>query len=250
MKIHRFVRLALVLGAMALTGPGAFAQEAATKHIPLQKTIGQQTPTGPVPSLAVINAAGATLADGKLTLTGVAANSIVFADRPVRAAGHVLTAQFIMQWDEGKDSFAIDPPNATVSVIGGGGTAISDAVVTLTAPSLDGDTLTFDVAVLEGSLDGATGPAAVFIDHFAGGYHGGGVHGSYGHVGDVSYAHVGGYHGGDYHGGTYWHAPAYHGAWYGSGAGFVAGAAVGAAAGAAAANAYPPCGYAPYPPCY
>ena len=120
-----------------------------------------------MPSLAVINAEAATLEGGKLILTGVAANSIVFADRPVRAAGHVTTAQFIMQWDEGKDNFAIDPPNATVSVIGGDGSQISDVVVTLLTPVLEGRHLTFDVAVLEGSLNGATGPAAVFIDHFA-----------------------------------------------------------------------------------
>ena len=33
MKIRQFARLALVLGGMALTGPGAFAQEAAAKRI-------------------------------------------------------------------------------------------------------------------------------------------------------------------------------------------------------------------------
>ena len=217
---------------------------------PTGKTIGQVTPTGPVPSLAVINSAGAKLEDGKLILTGVSANSIVFADRPVRAAGHVSTEQFIMQWDEGKDNFAVDPPNATVSVLGGDGSDVNDVVVTLKAPKLEGGTLTFDVAVLEGSLNGASGPAALFIDHFSGGgFHGGGFHGG-GYYG-------GGYHGGyahvdAWHGGAYWHAPVYHGAWYASGV--AAGAAVGAAVGAAAAAPYyyggPQCGYYPYPPCY
>ena len=126
-------------------------------NVPLEKTIGTVTPTGPVPSLAVINSAGAKLDGGKLVLTGVSANSIVFADRPVRAAGHVATEQFIMQWDEGKDNFAIDPPNATVSVLGGDGSGVSDAVVTLKSPKLDGGNLTFDVTVLEGSLDGGSG---------------------------------------------------------------------------------------------
>jgi hypothetical protein len=45
-----------------------------------------------VASLAVINSDGATLQGNKLTLKGVTKNSIVFADRPVRAAGHVLTS--------------------------------------------------------------------------------------------------------------------------------------------------------------
>ncbi|CAH2402094.1 hypothetical protein [Mesorhizobium ventifaucium] len=250
MNVNRIMTTIALAGGLALATAGAMAQD--TAHVPLQKTIGQTTPTGPIPSLAVINSQGATLYGGKLVLTGVSKNSIVFADRPVRAAGHVTTEQFIMQWDEGKDNFAIDPPNATVSVLGGVGSDVSDAVVTLKAPKLEGTTLTFDVAILEGDLAGATGPAALFIDHFGGGFggggfHGGGFQGGYAHVGNATFAHVGGYHGG-----AYWHAPVYHGAWYGGGAvaaGVVAGAAIGAAA--AAPYAYRPyCGYYPYPPCY
>ena len=47
----------------------------------LQKTIGQARPQI-VPSLIVLNSRDARLDGGKLTLSGVAANSIVFADRP------------------------------------------------------------------------------------------------------------------------------------------------------------------------
>ena len=50
-----------------------------------------------VPSLAVLNSKGAILQGNKLTLSDVSPNSIVFADRPVRAAGHVLTSEFIKQ---------------------------------------------------------------------------------------------------------------------------------------------------------
>jgi len=267
----RHIAFAALFAGGLVSATDAFAQDATKRpHVPLEKTIGQVTPTGPVPSLAVINSDGATLEGNKLVLSGVSANSIVFADRPVRAAGHVTTEQFIMQWDEGKDNFAIDPPNATVSVLGGDGSDVSDAVVVLKSPKLEGTTLTFDVSVLEGSLNGAKGPAAVFIDHFGGGFGGGGFHmggfagggfhGGFGHVGDVGFAHVGGWHAGGY-----WHAPVYHGAWYGgAGAGLVAGAAVGAALARPYYNdaygnsdynngygAYPPyCGYYPYPPCY
>jgi hypothetical protein len=249
------------LSLWAATG-AALAQEAAKKpHVPLEKTIGERAAPRPTPSLAVINAAGAKIDGGKLILTGVAPNTIVFADRPVHAAGHEMTKQFIMQWDEGKDSFAKDPPNATVSVLGANPGEVGDAVVVLKSPKLDGTTLTFDVAVLEGNLAGASGPAALFIDAFAFRGPGGG-----------GFAHVGGFGGG----GDYWHAPAYHGAWYGrpggsvniigapvygGGAGAVAaGAALGLGAGALAASAArpyaypypapPPCGYYPYPPCY
>src|SRR6185436_5750416 len=117
--------LVLIAGGLCAAAGGALAQDAAVKpHVPLQKTIGVVTPTGPVPSLFVVNSAGARLEGDKLTMTGVAMNSIVFADRPVRAAGHVTTEQFIMQWDEGADNFTKDPPNATISVLGGDGSKV------------------------------------------------------------------------------------------------------------------------------
>ena len=222
MAFNHLTTLAMIAG-LALAAGAAQAQEAAKKpHVPLEKTIGQAKAAGPVPSLAVINSQGAKLEGNTLTLTGVSANSIVFADRPVRAAGHVPTDQFIAQWDQGKDSFAKDPPNATISILGGDN--VSDAVVTLKSAKLEGGNLVFDVAVLEGNLEGVTGPAALFIDHF--GWGGGGY----------------GWHGG------YWRP---RGAFY-------AGAMVGAAVGAAAASPYyqpypyypPRCGYYPYPPCY
>jgi hypothetical protein len=221
---------ASLLGA---SSTAALGEDAITA--PAQKTIGSPK-TEMVPSLAVLNSRGASLDNGKLTMSGVSANSIIFADRPVRAAGHVLTAHFIKQWDEGNDSFSKDPPNATISVLSSDGLSVKDAVVVLKAPKLEGDQLTFEVAVLEGDLAGADGPASLFIDWFAAGGYGRGV--------------------GVWHGGGYgWHAPVYRGAWYGA-AGLAAGAAIGAAAAAPYYHPYypppppPACGYYPYPPCY
>ena len=236
--------LGLCAGLAALVGaPLALAQDAITA--PAQKTIGQPAKGDMIPSLAVINSRGATLKGATLTMTGVGLNSIVFADRPFRAAGHVLTKHFLKEWDEGSDSFAKDPPNATISVLSAEGDSVEDAVVVLKSPKLEGENLTFEVSVLEGGLSKATGPASLFIDWFAAR--------GYGGRGFVA----GGYHGGGW-----------HGAWYGHPAGIGVGAAavgLGAAAvGAAAASAYyhpygypyyapPPsaaCGYYPYPPCY
>src|SRR3954453_17395819 len=202
----------LLLGSgLAVMASGAHAQDAAKKpHVPLQKSIGEVTPTGPVPSLAVINSDGAKLEGGKLVLTGVTTNTIVFADRPVRAAGHVTTEQFIQQWDEGKNNFAAHPPNATVSVLGGDGSKVSDAVVTLKSPQLAEGTLIFDVAVLEGSLNGAAGPVALFIDPFVGRF-GGGFGGV--RVGGFAGARYAGFRGGAWDADRYWHAPVYRGAW-------------------------------------
>ena len=115
-----------------------------------------------VPSLIVINARGATLQGQTLTLAAVSPNSIVFADRPVRAAGHLLTQHLLEEWTLG--SFAKDAPNATVSVLSKDGASVRDAVVELRDPHLAGDQLTFNVRVLEGNLSGADGPASVFVD--------------------------------------------------------------------------------------
>ena len=164
-------RTGCMIIALLLSGAApALAQTTPStpQHMPLQKTIGQAKPEI-VPSLIVMNARGASLQGGKLTLTGVAPNSIVFADRPVRAAGHSLTTDLLSEWSPGNDSdesFTKDPPNATVSVFSADGSKIRDAVVVLKTAKLEGDRLTFDVDVLEGELTGGDGPAALFIDRF------------------------------------------------------------------------------------
>ncbi|MBY5710547.1 hypothetical protein [Rhizobium leguminosarum] len=221
----------IAIAAGLLSSTPVLAQDAISA--PAQKTIGASK-SKMVPSLAVLNSGGARLENGKLTMSGISAVSIVFADRPVRSAGHVLTSEFIKQWGEGADSFAKDPPNATISVLSGKGDSVADAVVVLKTPKLEGANLTFDVAVLEGDLTGADGPASLFIDWFA-------ARGPYGGVAV---------------GGAGFRAPVWRGGWYAHpgayyGAGVVAGAAIGAAV-AEDRRYYPPpaCGYYPYPPCY
>ncbi|UVF19604.1 hypothetical protein HPT29_000115 [Microvirga terrae] len=152
------IRLAIVLTVLCA---GAQAQDAIRE--PSQKQIGKVKPEVE-PALIVMNSAGARLEGNRLVLTGIAPSSIIFADRPVRAAGHALTAHLLEEWPAGSDSFAKDPPNATVSVFDKAGSSVKDAVVTLKNPRMDGSQLTFEVAVLEGDLRNADGPASVFID--------------------------------------------------------------------------------------
>jgi hypothetical protein len=210
----------------ALCVPGmALAQTAPAPSS--MKTIG--TPAGAkpeiVPSLFVINSRGAMLQGDTLTLTGVMPHSIIFADRPVRSAGHQLTADIIADWGAGDDSFTKNPPNATVSVFSKDG-SVKDAVVVLKNPKLEGDKLTFNVQTLEGDLTGGDGGAAIFIDIIGR------------PLSPMSFAGVG-------------RRTAYRGAMY-AGAAVAGAAAVGAAAAYAAPYAYPRpvCGYYPYPPCY
>ena len=82
------------------------------------KTVGKPQQPQIVPSMIVLNARGAKLAGQKLVLEGIAPNAIVFADRPIRSAGHALTAHLLDEWSSAApDSFDKDPPNATVSVL-------------------------------------------------------------------------------------------------------------------------------------
>jgi len=67
-------------------------------------------------------------------------------------------------WDEGKDSFLKDPPNATVSMYEKGREQLEDVVVKLSKPRLEGKDLTYDIKVIEGKAPRKGGACSVFID--------------------------------------------------------------------------------------
>jgi hypothetical protein len=162
MSVHRAIYKLTTITVLICTPLLAYAQTPGAGATSAEPPGKASVKVDMVPSLIVMNAHGAALQGQTLTLTGVGPNSITFADRPTRAAGHLLMQHLMEEWTVG--SFAKDPPNATVSVMSRDGTAVRDAVVELRTPHLDGDRLTFDVRLLEGSLAGADGPAAVFID--------------------------------------------------------------------------------------
>jgi hypothetical protein len=233
-KVMSVMKLNHIVGMLVLTTALCGAGQASAQNAPAPavKKIGATSvpKSEVVPSLIVLNSRGATLQGEVLTLTGVTPNSIVFADRPVRAAGHAMTADIIAEWGAATPgaqtadnaSFAKDPPNATVSVFNKDG-SVKDVVVVLKSPKLEGEKLTFNVQVLEGDINGADGPASVFIDIIGRPFT------------PLSFAGVA-------------RRTAFRGAMY---AGAAGAAAYGAAA-YAAPYAYPApaCGYYPYPPCY
>jgi hypothetical protein len=157
------IRLLAVLAAAALAMAASLPAIAQTANQGAPKVIGQPQQPRVVPSMIVLNAKGAKLQAGKLVLDGVSPNAIIFADRPVRSAGHALTAHLLEEWS-GNESFGKTPPNATVSVLVKAKAAVVDAVVVLKSPKLEGDKLTFDVDVLEGELADGDGAASVFMD--------------------------------------------------------------------------------------
>lgn len=157
--------LSVPAGAQTTGAPGSGSPSTGAPATGTAKTIGRPQPAAVVPSMIVLNARGAKLEGQKLTLEGISPNAIIFADRPVRSAGHALTAHLLEEWSSNSpDSFAKTAPNATVSVFNKAKAGVTDAVVVLKSPKLEGDRLTFDVDVLEGDLAGADGAASVFMD--------------------------------------------------------------------------------------
>jgi len=102
---------------------------------------------------------------GTITLHGLSPSTLYFADRPQREVGHMLSRQFVANWAAGEDnSFADNPPNAVLSFAEPGDRTPEDAVVVIQDPHLDGDTLTYSIKILDGTVPAATGPCALFID--------------------------------------------------------------------------------------
>ena len=147
--------LLLFLGAalLALVAPRfGLAQEAPSADAPAKKPV----------FIFVQSAKSVTYDNGKLTLKGVSATTIFFADRPERVTGHMATRAFVPFWKEGKAAFLADPPHATLSLLGEGDAG--DVVVELRDPVLKGDELSYGAAVLQGEIPAKGGVASLFID--------------------------------------------------------------------------------------
>ena len=119
-----------------------------------------------IEALFVQTATGLASNGESMTLVGLAPLTLYFSDRPLREVGHLPTTRFVEFWDEGDNSFAVDPPNAVVSYADFDDETPQDAVVILMDPQLDGDTINYAVEVLEGKLPVGSGPCTLFIDAF------------------------------------------------------------------------------------
>ena len=114
--------------------------------------------------LFVQNARDVVMGKGRLTLIGVSPTTLFFTDRPKRIVGHMATADFVFEWQEGtgKESFHADPPNAALSIFAKD--EIVDVVVVLKNPRLVGSAFVYDIDVLEEDEPIPSGPVSMFID--------------------------------------------------------------------------------------
>jgi hypothetical protein len=114
--------------------------------------------------LFVQTAHAVTFSGDTMTLHGISPTTLFFSDRPDRIAGHGPTEEVVIAWSEGEDSFANDPPNATLSILGGDSGEIEDVVVVLKDPVLKASQLTYSIKVLDGKVPSHGGASALFID--------------------------------------------------------------------------------------
>jgi hypothetical protein len=121
-----------------------------------------EEPSKEVQYMFVQNADNIKMNSEQLTLQKVSPTTIFFSDRPERIAGHMTTADFVGEWNEGENSFADNPPNAVLSVFSED--YISDIVLELKNPRLVGLNLVYDIILLDGEMQDSGGVCSVFID--------------------------------------------------------------------------------------
>jgi hypothetical protein len=117
-------------------------------------------------ALFVQSATGLSSGADTITLHGLSDATLYFSDRPKREVGHISTQRFVDLWDEGENSFAIDPPNAVLSFLELGDDPPDDAVVVLRDPQIESGSITYRVNVLEGEIPAEAGHCSLFIDTF------------------------------------------------------------------------------------
>ena len=163
LRFHSQRTLAIALATIIALPHVAFAQAPAKSAKSAPVAISQQK----VELLFVQNSTGIEYdkAKGTLRMKNIGRSTLFFTDRPVRMAGHYHTRdEFLPLWSEGPDSFAKNPPNATLSMLEVGKADLQNAVINLKNPRMQGNDLIYDVTIIEGAVPQAAGDAVLFID--------------------------------------------------------------------------------------
>ena len=160
LRLYTQRTLVVALATIIALPQVAFAQAPAK---PAPVAISQQK----VELLFVQNSSGIEYdkAKGTLRMKNIGRSTLFFTDRPVRMAGHYHTRdEFLPLWSEGPDSFAKNPPNATLSMLEVGKADLQNAVINLKNPRMQGKDLLYDITIIEGTVPQSAGDAVLFID--------------------------------------------------------------------------------------
>ncbi len=112
--------------------------------------------------LFVQSADNVSTSGSTLTLHNVSPDTAYFSDRPTRLAGRISTAEWVRRWSSGPDSFASNPPNASLACQDGAQSV--NAVVELESPQLSDNNLSYRVLALDGVLPASCQSARLFTD--------------------------------------------------------------------------------------
>jgi len=119
---------------------------------------------GLVELLFVQEAGGVRFADGELTLTDLAPQTLYFADRPDDIAGFLTYKDYVELVYSGPDNFEEEPPNATLMTVDGD--TLIETVLELSAkPVMQGEDMVFSsVKLILGEPPAKGVRAVLFID--------------------------------------------------------------------------------------
>jgi hypothetical protein len=124
----------------------------------------------PKPQLMFVQSADDVRADEtthSLRLVNANPQTLYFSDRPERVTGHILMKDYLQAWNHGKDSFAKDNPNATLSVYEPGRSDNTLVVVEISNPVVDGRDVVYSYKLLNGTMPASGGAGTLFIDWVA-----------------------------------------------------------------------------------
>ena len=164
-----FTRLTLSLSLLGLTG-----------SIPIMATAAQQPPVTSIKAnqeasfLFVLSAKTGVItksdAGYTLTLQGMDDKVLYFSDRPVRQAGFIAMTQFMGDWANGNNSFAVNPPNAAIvhTALKTNTEGVAQAIaVELTHPVAVKGGWSYQLTDLQGKLGiGTYDKVSVFVDNY------------------------------------------------------------------------------------
>ena len=153
----RTLTIALLVLTVALVGCAPPAADASSQP--------EKTPDTAQAELLFVQEAQGIVFDGDtLTMKGVKPSILFFTDRPERIAGYWSLDEFMNEVSTGPDSFADDPPNATLVTLEGD--AFVDVVLELAEKPRyeNGDFIYPAVRIIEGDPPASGGAAALFID--------------------------------------------------------------------------------------
>jgi len=148
---------AFLMAGLLVAGGCAKSEEPAAETAAVTEV---EAETSGEPAYLLVQSSKGFISDGnRLTILGTSPTTTFFSDRPHRIAGH-MSLEKAYAW--GHPSFAENPPNASLAMLRNG--EMANVILTLRNSVVDGDSISWDVDILEGELPGVGGPNTLFID--------------------------------------------------------------------------------------